>query len=826
MLNALIGQDNLIQHNWAVEASDDVLVKRILFDETHGDLLGNQDTTELRGLLSLLPGIMVVEPNDAGSDESTIGNGLLDRCSIDILVIAAPTIPFSSEEIGAIENFLSEGKSLLFASNYDSLIHSQVTQQINDIMKSFGLQVQRLVGHSESNIQSFLPHYLSSGVNRLTIEDSVCIKVLNGNPLAIATFSELEKPFLAAAEIESSRVIVIGDVSFLKNGIIHQDDNQKLALNIFRWLASKNFVDIQNVEVDSEIRYGKQGRFSLDLINSCLKERLEGVQCLLESDAIAQISKPQISMSSIAVKGRVEQNWQVEPQRLGAQSLSLTVELPEERGGTAFRITPAAQFRCIPDADIKLVIDNHKGDVQEVVETGTPFMVSASVRWESGARQTPLHFSLESPSPSVIVEHLADSHWRLTALSDGKWAIAMRLEETGQKITRLIYAEPSPSSKIDKVEREVVSELASKIKYRLSQVLPEFDVAAIQQIPFKLLTPEDYIGKVYPSHMKEYLLEALRTVRLKREGFDQLVDDLLFYVAPMYSPNYGCCIPYDPELATYLIERYPAYKENIAYNFVWAENRPDYGRAWLEGNIAALLLHEKYGHGFFYTQTRLGQQLSILYRHGLLRKVDTDALKAPYLRVMHKEFGQVIRMLAHSALLLNEGFATWIELVGLQHLGGAFEETVYRRKEFLFQDTALEKLCDRSEYFKQFDPRPGSKYELGFIWLESIQSHFGVELGLRSTLEAVIKAANVDFGISESDGRVQFALSANQIRHLLLDDQKGLEAGAQLRLGRICHTLDEYFDEFEPLQSFQDRQHEALSGKASVNAILEKELGW
>ena len=820
-----IEQNDLVQQNWIVETSDDVPVKRILFDETHGELLDHQDTTELQVLLDALPGVKVVSSDDISSDECALGNGLLKQHSIDILVVAAPTIPFSSEEINAIENFLEEGKSFLFASSHTSLGYSEVTQQINDLLKDHGLQAQRLVGHRPRSIQSFSPHYLSSGVSRLAVQEPTSVKLLSNSPLAVAAFSESDKPFLAAVEFESSRVIAVGDVSFLKNDKINQDDNQILALNIFRWLASKNLVDVQSVRIDPEIRYGEQSKVALRLINSCIQERLDGVRCLLESNEATLIEKPQASLGSISVKGMIKQSWQIEPQKLGLQSLRLTVEIPEERGGDIFSIDPIAQFQCVPNADIKLVIDNQKGKVKEIVETGTPFNVSASVRWEENAKQIPLHFSLEAPS-SLAVEQLTESHWRLTALSDGKWVIKIRVQETSQEITQLIYAEPSLHYKINKVEREVVSELEAKIAYRLSQFLPELDIETIQQVPFKLLTPEDYVEKVYPAHMQEKLMEILYTIRHEEEAFSPLVSDLLFYVAPMYSPKHGCCIPYDPELAAYLIEKYPFYEQNIAYNFLWAGEKHVYGHTWLEGNVAALLLHEKYGHGFFYTQTKLGQQLSILYRHGLLRKVDNEILKAPYLRVMHEEYGEVIRMLSHSALLLNEGFATWLETVGLQRLGGALEETVHRRREFLFQDTELEQLYSRSKYFKVFDPRPGSKYELGYIWLKDIQNHFSVKLGLKSVIDAVVRAADVDFGISENDGRIEFALGADRIKELLFDDRRGFEAGAQRRLGEIWSTVGEYFDELEAPHTYHERRRIALQAESPVNKILGKILGW
>ena len=85
-------------------------------------------------------------------------------------------------------------------------------------------------------------------------------------------------------------------------------------------------------------------------------------------------------------------------------------------------------------------------------------------------------------------------------------------------------------------------------------------------------------------------------------------------------------------------------------------------------NLAAYLLHEKYGHGYFYTHTELGRQLGILYRHGFIRKVDSDRLPAPYPQSVYLEYAEAVEALSHSAIIVNEGLAAWIELSTLQKL--------------------------------------------------------------------------------------------------------------------------------------------------------------
>jgi hypothetical protein len=356
-------------------------------------------------------------------------------------------------------------------------------------------------------------------------------------------------------------------------------------------------------------------------------------------------------------------------------------------------------------------------------------------------------------------------------------------------------------NKVESQITSIVSTLAAKVHQEASRIFSGFNIDALEQIPFQLLTPEKLVEKIYPPNIQEYLLDSLKEARKETEDSEFLIEDLLAYIAPLYSPKYGCCIPCDPKLAANLIQIYTWLERNIAYNFLYVEGDDLYGQTWLEGNIAALLLHEKYGHGFFYTQTKLGQQLAIIYRYDLLRKIDSDRLRSPYLRSIHQEYGEVIQMLDHSTLLLNEGFATWVELTGLQRLSGIFGQTVHRRKDFLFSDTHLDSLVGRSEYLKRFNPGPGSKYEITYDRFKTIQNFFkslDPDFGVECAVQAMYQAANVDFGISEQDGEIQFKLGADEMKEMLLDDDGDYIAGADRRIRRIWRTLKDYSEHIDP----------------------------
>lgn len=807
---------------------------KILFDESHGEFLGSQLTAdpkawnEVRKILGEELKYEVLPPHSA--DRGSLADGILDeQQDVDVLVLAAPTQALTSDEIEAIAEFVGLGKSLLIANNYRSLKEREHRHKINELLEPLGLQAQQLVSYPPEKVSNLHPHYISSGVQRLAIKDPAYLKVLNETPQVVATLPETGKPFLVTVEANPGRVVAMGDFSLLGDSYIQEDDNRRLVLNLFRWLAYDNLLDFGGVHMNPEVSYGRAEVFSVTLVNSYRQKRLEGIHCSLESDSLALIEKPSLEVRPLLRGESSQLKWIVEPRQLGSQSLRLRVDFPQNVDHSALILDPVVQFKCVPDAEFALIITDHQGKELETVETDVPFYVEAVVCWKLNAKQVPLKLALDSPLAPITIEQIDAVRWRLTALDVGTWTIKLTVKETDQEKTRSIQIYPSPQFQITKVERDIVSALAAKVKHWVSQLSPEFDVDVIQQIPFRLFTPEEQVCKLYPPHIQEHLLEALQAVRSETLVFAPLVEDLLLNIAPTYSPQHGCCIPYDPKLAAHLIRQYSRREKSIAYNFLCVEGNNLYGQNWLEGNIAALLLHEKYGHGFFYTQTTLGRQLALLYRHGLLREVDAERLRSPYLRTLHQEYGKVIQMLHHSALLLNEGFATWVELTGLQRLSGIFEETVHRRQEFLFQDSQLRILIPRSHYFQRFDPGPGSKYQIMYERLQDIQSFFSdfdPAFGFRCAVQAMSKAADVDFGITEQDGQIQFRLRADKIEALLLDDRKDYEAGADRRMNSIWSVLQDYSDQLQDNQARLKLQDRYLHSKSMVNKIIEEKLGW
>lgn len=772
----------------------EISVKSVLVDESHGELLRSHvdenafecDSWDLlREILAETLGWTVELHSD---NEGSLTAEVLEH--YDILFIGAPISSFSEQECDAIVSFVRQGNAVLIANNYESLWKQGLNAPINSLLRRFGLYAKRLVSFRYKQVSSFHPHYISSGISRLAIQEPACLKILDDNIRVVATLPETDEPFLTTINFGNGRIVATGDFAFLGDQYIDQEDNKAIALNIFRWLTHQNLLDFNVVENEAVVKLGESTTISLQVGNPQKGRKIKNVQCFLESERHVRIEQKKVSIPSIHFNNETCVSWVVEPRQLGYHQMKLRVNLPSLANVESLSFEHLTDFICIPDAKLDLVFLLQNMEIQEI-KTGTTFTAKGIISWNRDAKEVPLTLEFDYPLCSINVEQLSEGYWQLRAEKPGTYKLKLRIKETGQTLIRLIHVVASAQAKIEALEKNILGELEAKVHYQVSQIWPEVGIDRIKDIPFRLMTPEDFVHEVYPQYTRDRLLDILKAVRTDVERFLPMVDELLRHVAPIYLPKIGCCIPFDPKLASHLAEKYPRRVENLAYNFLGIEGSERYGINWIEGNLVSLLLHEKYGHGFFHTQTTLGRQLLLLQNHGFLRRVDHEILNSPYLHSLHEKYRDAIEVLVHSSLLINEGFATWIELTGLAKLGKPFSEVYYRRKEFLFRDIQLDRLIKTSKYFQKFPPGPGSQYRIVHDYLVDIQKHFDSHISPRCALHLLIKAVDVDFGILEYDGRIQFGLSATELLTNLLECEEGNEVGADQRLRKIWLSLNE-----------------------------------
>ena len=759
----------------------EVSVTSILFDEAHGELLRSQsftagdDTSTWNELGKLLQ-----ERFGDTSVSRHVGGLLTPEILLEhkILVLAAPTELFTTEEVEAITQFVLDGNSLLIAATSRSLYEqldkrsSRGGQDVNSLLKNFGLQFKSLLTSPSGEISDLYPHFLSSEVNRLFVSEPAYLELLPDiwqelpqPPRIVAKLPHTNEPWLVTVEpVYKGRVVAISDVVVFADDYLI-DGNKQLAINIFRWLAFENQLDCFATQINPEIQYGETATFSISLHNP-QDRRLEYISCLLESETGTEILDPEEkNIRSLAPYTEAQLHWTIKPTRLGLQKLKLTIDCLKEPRFMPFFFDVAAQFNCIPDVEFDLIMLNTKGEISEISETGTPIEVKVGLRPKTGVSSTPMQFNLTSSSSELVVETFDSSrsdHWRLTAESAGDYPITLVIGETGQRVSRLLRVYPSVQDRISGLENDTIIRINQEIYRQVKKLECGLEVEDIQQTPFRLYTPEDYAHLLYPGNTE--ILDVLRAARQETRENQRLVQMLLKSILPFYSPMHGCCIPYDPPLAAQLVESHPYYQEYLAENFLCLDEE---NQTYLEQNLAALMLHERYGHGFFYTQTTLGKQFSILFRHGLYPGANPSQMKSPYPRLLYEEYKSVLQELWKSVIMIDEGFATWVELAVLPRLPGTMGQGAFRRKVFLFSDAQ-------------------ARYQRGYDYFQSIQDTFGSKV----VIQVMLEAADIDIGVTEEGGKIRFSLDAKTLMGALQSTPQST-IRADVRLEKIHGALYE-----------------------------------
>lgn len=824
----------------------------VLFDQAHGELFclqlpsAENEADNLTRLEQILKDELKCEPKKI---ESHVGEpGSLTReilieddgesIKFKVLALLSPTVAFDSSEIEAITQFVESGGSLLVAVNYESLRQLQQGSHnsINELMEKFRLKFKQLLSYPPDTIEDFVPHYLSSEVNECFFSEPIYLEILTDDlpdkllypPYVVAKLPRTLDACLVAAEVEGGgRIVAVSDFVIFGDEYLQYGNNEKLVLNIFQWLAAQNFIDCFDAKINAEVLDGVTTKFCICLSNPHRK-RVEFISCLLEADAGVEIAEPQEkSVRSIAPYRATQLQWTVKPTQLGTHTLKLTLDCLKAPQLSPLFFDRVAEFKCVPNVDVDLVIQNHHENVPELLEVGKPVEVKAVFRQKTEAVASSLKLSLDASSPRLFIEIIEQSgmnyRWRLTPQEAGAGAISLVVSETGQQISRLIQVRPSAQDQMAEIEKSIVIPLQDEIRRRIAEIQCGLEAESIQQIPFYLCTPEELVCQIYSGSLKEELLEVLRVARIEEHENLLLVRQLLRYIAPTFSPNKGCYIPYDPQLAAHLAKQHRAYRDNLAQNLLSIEG---YSQTLLEQNIAALVLHEQYGHGFFFTQTTLGKQLAILHRHGMTRNADPKTMRSPYPRKLYEEYRDAIQALWDSAVIVNEGFAAWVELAILPLLSGATGQAAYRRRDFLFnRDNGLYLSSQDSQYFKRFPAITDSRYQEGCEIFQRIQEYFDQLTGIRAVVQVMIKATDIDWGITESQYQVQFALSEKKLTDSLLDvSEDGVRAYKRLR--QIYSELVKFYDQ----QRDKESQFRTLSNffidECMVNKLVTEKLGW
>jgi tetratricopeptide (TPR) repeat protein len=204
----------------------------------------------------------------------------------DVLVIAAPTTPYSVEEQEAIHEFVVEGGGLLLLGE-SGVLSSQNVEDFNNLSRYYGFEFQRdVVIDPDKNlvldkpypeipiISNFSDHYVTRNISTIFFISGCSIRLSKmARPLAWGnegtygdilseiygfgggTYEPLKEKkgenliLIAYTESGKGRIITIGDTSLFRGrtaagSLWEKDpleyfDHKRLAFNIFDWLSVK-----------------------------------------------------------------------------------------------------------------------------------------------------------------------------------------------------------------------------------------------------------------------------------------------------------------------------------------------------------------------------------------------------------------------------------------------------------------------------------------------------------------------------------------------------------------------------------------------------------
>lgn len=703
---------------------------------------------------------------------------------VQILVIGAPIYEsddsndFSREEIEAITRFVDNGNGLLLIANAKTM--ANLPPNLNQLAQIADVEFQRYHNYPISSLQLFYPHFITSNIEKISIKqkkqqkNKIASLSLGHHAYQLASTKVTKEPVIACSAIGNRRVVVIGTLNCIGNTLLAENqNNETLILNIFQWLANRNPIEIERLDIPERVKWGQKEAVVLELRNNRADTRLQ-IECVLESDVDASISIPHRKSRSLRPNKTTLMQWMVSPQRLGNQLLRLAIEI-SDHSTLYFDNLPKMVGLAVGHFDLK--IKDKKGELNKKFEKNEKIIVEGAFHWADSANVPPYQLELELDEGLILQKSEADQQikrWYIQAKSVGLHYINLALKESSQSTSVLVEISPSIQSQIAEIYAAYVCPLQAEIIQRLKVIDERFSDPRLTEQSFSIVQPEKFIEELYHPNKATLLTKALFAAKREQWYNTELLNIILTYIHPAYDPKKGTFILYNPNLATHLIKLHPEYKRDLEHQLLGSEESSN---IQIKQNIAANLLHEKFGHAFFYTHTRLGQQLALLRRYGLLNDSnDTDDL--PY--------REVAKLIRDSAIIVNEGLATWVELTFLNHLDHEVRLAIQLRRILLLeQATDLYEREFDSEYFSTFEPRYDSPYREGFEYLEFIGSYFN----LRCAIELFLLATEIELGITEDAQRaIHFQYNSYEMKKRLLDYENN-DWRSHLRLRRITDTL-------------------------------------
>lgn len=223
---------------------------------------------------------------------------------------------------------------------------------------------------------------------------------------------------------------------------------------------------------------------------------------------------------------------------------------------------------------------------------------------------------------------------------------------------------------------------------------------------------------------------------------------LLELCAPrFFHPKLQVILTWAPAIAEQLIKQFP--QQRYAIERTLAPSKEE---------TAAVICHEKYGHGFLYLETTLGHQVSHILEdyelhHAILINEKPLFLNTPWKRDFYDEHKNWLPYLLGSILLVEEGFAVWMQTKLLLLLGESFAfRAAYKLTRHPFS-VPFGGLIPFIQYFRErgyklLEERMFSPHKQGYDWIDDIYESLGYNC-MFCVLQVMQMVMDIDFGITK-----------------------------------------------------------------------------
>lgn len=332
---------------------------------------------------------------------------------------------------------------------------------------------------------------------------------------------------------------------------------------------------------------------------------------------------------------------------------------------------------------------------------------------------------LHSPNFRLRFAYSGDGVWIAEAVESGESSLEVRSVSEQRQLGSMFFSVLPSVEEAVKMAQPKLELAFTRVRQWLGKEVEEFQSMELDEIA--LVSPDEFIEQAIEDG-KELMKERLSVLREETLKNRPNFEGVLGSISPVFIPSRGAMIPYDPLLGRHLEKIYPGEELVLENNLQYPEgSNKEYAAEW---SLIALVTHELFGHGFLFKHSRFFRQM------GLLR---SKTHSSPEARRLHS-------LLFWSSILLNEGFAFWLEQAVLERYEPG-RGIVYKRRQLLENDGLLEAL-ESAEYFRAFPPLASGRYIWGADLLSDLERELSSPFKIRDVVRFVLHVADVDLGIS------------------------------------------------------------------------------